>query len=159
MTLRREFSSVSPTRRILAANRLQTQHQRIVGASIDDRAVPGHWEGDLIAGSGNTHIATLVERQSRFTMLVKVDGKDTKTVVAALSRQVRKLPAQPRQSLTWGRGMELANHKDSRWPLICRCTFAIRRALGNEAPMRTLIACYDNTSQRRPTFPFTLKLI
>jgi IS30 family transposase len=78
---------------------------------IEDRAVPGHWEGDLIAGSGNTHIATLVERQSRFTMLVKVDGKDTETVVKALSRHVKKLPAELRRSLTWDRGSELANHK------------------------------------------------
>lgn len=78
---------------------------------IEDRAVPGHWEGDLIAGSANTHIATLVERHSRFTMLVKVDGKDTKTVVAALSKQVKRLPQQLRQSLTWDRGMELADHK------------------------------------------------
>jgi transposase, IS30 family len=78
---------------------------------IADRAVPGHWEGDLIAGRGNTHIATLVERHSRFTMLVKVTGKDTKTVVTALSTHVRKLPDQLRQSLTWDRGMELADHK------------------------------------------------
>jgi IS30 family transposase len=78
---------------------------------IEDRAVPGHWEGDLIAGSGNTHIATLVERKSRFTMLVKVDGKDTKTVVSALTRHVKKLPRCLRESLTWDRGMELANHK------------------------------------------------
>lgn len=78
---------------------------------IEDRAIPGHWEGDLIAGSSNTHIATLVERQSRFTMLVKVEGKDTKTVVAALTKQVKKLPVELRQSLTWDRGMELANHK------------------------------------------------
>jgi IS30 family transposase len=78
---------------------------------IEDRALPGHWEGDLIAGSGNTHIATLVERHSRFTILVKVDGKDTKAVVSALSKQVKKLPQQLRQSLTWDRGMELANHK------------------------------------------------
>lgn len=78
---------------------------------IEDRAIPGHWEGDLIAGRGNTHIATLVERHSRFTMLVKVSGKDTKTVVTALSTQVRKLPDQLRQSLTWDRGMELADHK------------------------------------------------
>lgn len=80
-------------------------------ASVEDRAIPGHWEGDLIAGSKNTHIATLVERQSRFTMLVKVDGKDSETVVSALSKQVKKLPSELRRSLTWDRGMELAQHK------------------------------------------------
>jgi IS30 family transposase len=62
-------------------------------AEIEDRAIPGHWEGDLLAGTSNSHIATLVERHSRFTILVKVPSKDTATVVAALSRQVRKLPA------------------------------------------------------------------
>jgi IS30 family transposase len=80
-------------------------------ASVEDRAIPGHWEGDLIAGSKNTHIATLVERQSRFTMLVKVDGKDSETVVSALSKQVKKLPGELRRSLTWDRGLELAQHK------------------------------------------------
>jgi IS30 family transposase len=78
---------------------------------VDDRAIPGHWEGDLIAGSANTHIATLVERHSRFTMLIKVAGKDTKTVVTALTKQIRGLPSQLRRSLTWDRGMELADHK------------------------------------------------
>lgn len=78
---------------------------------IEDRAVPGHWEGDLIAGFADSYIATLVERQSRFTMLVKVNAKDTNTVVTALSKQIRKLPSQLRQSLTWDRGMELADHK------------------------------------------------
>jgi IS30 family transposase len=78
---------------------------------IEDRAVPGHWEGDLIAGFADSYIATLVERQSRFTLLVKVKGKDTHTVVTALSKHIRKLPAQLRQSLTWDRGMELADHK------------------------------------------------
>jgi IS30 family transposase len=81
-------------------------------AEIEDRAIPGHWEGDLLAGTGNSHIATLVERHSRFTILVKVTSKDTATVVAALSRQVRKLPASLRRSLTWDRGLELASHKN-----------------------------------------------
>lgn len=81
-------------------------------ADIEDRAIPGHWEGDLITGSKNSHIATLVERQSRFTMLVKIDGKDTHSVVTALGKQIRKLPAELRKSLTWDRGMELARHKE-----------------------------------------------
>jgi len=81
-------------------------------AEVEDRAVPGHWEGDLLAGSHNTHIATLVERQSRFTMLVKVKGRDTRTVVRALGKQVRRLPAELRKSLTWDRGLEMAAHKE-----------------------------------------------
>jgi IS30 family transposase len=67
--------------------------------------------GDLLAGASNTHIATLVERHSRFTILVKVPSKDTATVVAALSRQVRKIPASLRRSLTWDRGLEMTKHK------------------------------------------------
>ena len=80
-------------------------------ADVEDRAIPGHWEGDLITGAQNTHMATLVERSSRFTMLVKVPGKDTASVVTALSRQIRQLPLALRQSLTWDREMELAQHK------------------------------------------------
>ena len=80
-------------------------------AEIEDRAVPGHWEGDLLGGTKNSHIATLVERHSRFTMLVKVSSKDTATVVAALSQHVLRLPASLRRSLTWDRGLEMAQHK------------------------------------------------
>ena len=69
-------------------------------AEEEDRAIPGHWESDLLSGTGNSHIATLVERHSRFTILVKVPSKDTATVVDALTRQVRKLPAALRRSLT-----------------------------------------------------------
>jgi len=79
-------------------------------AEANDRAIPGHWEGDLLAGAANTHIATLVERHSRFVMLVAVDGKDTRSVTRALSRQVRRLPEQLRSSLTWDRGTEMADH-------------------------------------------------
>jgi IS30 family transposase len=77
----------------------------------DDRAVPGHWEGDLISGAKNSHIATLVERHSRFTMLVKVAGKDSESVVEALKKQIAKLPSELRRSLTWDRGTEMAQHK------------------------------------------------
>ena len=81
-------------------------------AEAEDRAIPGHWEGDLLAGAKNTYIATLVERHSRFLMLLKVPSKDTAVVVAALSKHVRKLPATLRRSLTWDRGLEMAKHKD-----------------------------------------------
>jgi len=80
-------------------------------AEIEDRAIPGHWEGDLIGGTRNSHIATLVERQSRFVMLIKVPSKDTATVVAALTQHVGRLPAALRRSLTWDRGLEMAQHK------------------------------------------------
>ena len=79
-------------------------------AEVEDRAVPGHWEGDLIAGSLNSYIATVVERSSRFTILVKVDDKSTNSVVTALSRQMGKLPELLKRSLTWDRGTELASH-------------------------------------------------
>jgi IS30 family transposase len=80
-------------------------------AAVEDRAVPGHWEGDLLCGSGNTQIATLVERQTRYVMLVKVERKDTETVINALIKQARKLPQELYQSLTWDRGSEMADHK------------------------------------------------
>lgn len=79
--------------------------------SVEDRAVPGHWEGDLIGGSRNSYIATLVERHSRYVMLIKVANKDTESVVSALIRQSQKLPAELYQSLTWDRGKELADHQ------------------------------------------------
>lgn len=79
-------------------------------AEIEDRAIPGHWEGDLVEGSRGTYIATLVERQSRFVIIVKVADKRTENVVAALIKAVRKLPVALRRSLTWDRGAELANH-------------------------------------------------
>jgi IS30 family transposase len=73
--------------------------------------LPGHWEGDLLSGGKNSYIATLVERHSRFLMLVKVPGKETEAVVAAVSEHVRKLPATLRRSLTWDRGLEMAKAK------------------------------------------------
>jgi IS30 family transposase len=79
-------------------------------AEIEDRAIPGHWEGDLIEGSRGTFIATLVERRSRFVIIVKIPDKQTENVVAALIKAVRKLPVALRRSLTWDRGTELANH-------------------------------------------------
>ena len=80
-------------------------------ASVEDRAVPGHWEGDLVFGSANSQIATLVERQSRYVMLVKLEGKDSQTVVNALIKNARKLPQELYKSLTWDRGTEMHGHK------------------------------------------------
>ena len=80
-------------------------------AAVEDRAVPGHWEGDLLCGSSNSQIATLVERSTRYVMLVKVDRKDTQTVVDALIRTARKLPNELYKSLTWDRGKEMADHR------------------------------------------------
>jgi IS30 family transposase len=81
-------------------------------AEVDDRAVPGHWEGDLLMGGVDSQIATLVERHSRYVMLVKVASKDTVTVTKALTRKIRELPAELRRTLTWDRGAEMAAHKD-----------------------------------------------
>ena len=109
--------------RIMRRSRHHTQktdnHGRIVDAvsiserpaTVEDRAVPGHWEGDLFFGSANSQIATLVERQSRYVMLVKVPGKDTETVVNALIKHAHKLPQELYKSLTWDRGKEMADHK------------------------------------------------
>ena len=79
--------------------------------SVEDRAVPGHWEGDLIGGSRNSYVATLVERHSRYVMLVKVANKDTESVVSALIRQSQRLPSELYRSLTWDRGKALADHQ------------------------------------------------
>jgi IS30 family transposase len=81
-------------------------------AEVEDRAIPGHWEGDLLSGAKNSYIATLVERHSRFAMLIKVPSKETEAVVAALSQHVRQLPARLKRSLTWDCGLEMAKHKD-----------------------------------------------
>lgn len=106
-------------RRAQQAAPAQQQRGRIIDAvsiaarpaTVEDRAVPGHWEGDLLSGAANSHIATLVERQSRYVMLVRLGGKDTTTVVRALARAVRALPRGLMASLTWDRGTELAAHK------------------------------------------------
>ena len=80
-------------------------------AAVEDRAVPGHWEGDLLTGPNNSYIATLVERHTRYVMLVKVANKETQTVISALIKQSKKLPSELKKSLTWDRGKELMNHR------------------------------------------------
>ena len=121
--LRKELISRLRTRRLMrrgksSSTRGQPRGQIVDAVSIrqrpaevEDRAIPGHWEGDLLAGGKNSHIATLVERQSRFVVLVQVPGKDTDSVVSALVKQVKHLPTGLMSSLTWDRGTELADHK------------------------------------------------
>ena len=118
---------------------------------VEDRAVPGHWEGDLLAGAKNTYIATLVERHSRFAMLIKVPSKNTEVVVAALSQHVRKLPATLKRSLTWDRGLEMAKHKDFTVATDVQVYFCDRRVPGNAAPTKTRISCCGNISREEPT--------
>ncbi len=109
--------------RVMRRSRHHTQktdnHGRITGtvsiserpASVEDRAVPGHWEGDLLIGSKSSQIATLVERHTRYVMLAKVKSKDTETVINALIKHAHKLPTELYKSLTWDRGKEMADHK------------------------------------------------
>ena len=105
--------------------------------AVEDRAVPGHWEGDLLTGSKNSYIATLVERHTRYVTLAKVANKDTQTVVSALIKQAKKLPNELYKSLTRDRGKELADHQASRCRPASTFTSAIRKVPGNAVPMRT----------------------
>ena len=121
--LKKELMVHLRSRRIMRRSKAATTHGQPRGqiinavsirerpAEVEDRAVPGHWEGDLLSGGKNSHIATLVERQTRYVMLVHVAGKDTTSVVNALVRQVQQLPSGLMASLTWDRGMELAQHR------------------------------------------------
>lgn len=121
--LKKELVTHLRSRRTMRRSKLattagQTRGQIIDAVSIrerppevEDRAIPGHWEGDLISGAKNTHLAILVERCSRYVMLVRLNGKDTSSVVSALSQQVQQLPLGLMASLTWDRGPEMASHK------------------------------------------------
>jgi IS30 family transposase len=121
--LKKELLAHLRRTRAMRRSRHHTQktadHGRITGtvsiserpATVEDRAVPGHWEGDLLCGSRSSQIATLVERQSRYLMLIKIPRQDTKTVINALIKQARKLPQELYKSLTWDRGKEMADHK------------------------------------------------
>jgi IS30 family transposase len=122
--LKKELAQHLRRRRVMRRSRAATTRGHGQGQLIDvvpiserppivtDRAVPGHWEGDLLLGAKRSQVATLVERQSRFVMLVRTPERDTTTVVRALSHHVKRLPARLRQSLTWDRGKEMAQHKE-----------------------------------------------
>jgi len=120
-------------------------HGRICGtvsiserpATAEDRAIQGHWEGDLLFGSANSRIATLVERQSRYVMLVRVASKDTETIVNALIKHAGKLPQELYRSLTWDRAKKWRTTSASPWRPTSKSTSSIRSILGNEARTKT----------------------
>jgi IS30 family transposase len=121
-------------------------------ASVEDRAVPGHWEGDLLRGKARSHIATLVERHSRYVMLVRIPQADTVTVTRALARRIRTLPAHLRQSLTWDRGRELAAHRAFTVATNVRVYFCDPAVPGSVAPMKTPTAYCDSTFRQARTW-------
>jgi IS30 family transposase len=141
--------------RVMRRSRHHTQktdiHGKIVDAvsiserpaAVEDRAVPGHWEGDLLFGSRNSQIATLVERQTRYVMLVKVAGKDTETVVNALIKHARKLPQELYKSLTCDRGKEMSAHKRFTLAtdiLVYFCVLTTRQQREHERPAQAVPA-------------------
>ena len=116
-------------------------------AEADDRAVPGHWEGDLIFGKGMSAVATLVERSSRFLLLVGLpNGHTADVVAAALADKMTELPVDLRRSLTWDHGKEMARHADFTVASGMPVYFCDPAAPGSAAPTRTPTGCYANTS-------------
>jgi len=122
-------------------------------ASVEDRAVPGHWEGDLLCGSANSYIVTLVERHTRYVLLAKVANRDSRTVISALIDQAKRLPDELRKSLTAARRWR--STRGSRLRPMSRSTFAIRSHPGSGAPTRPPTASCASTSAKAPTLPFT----
>jgi IS30 family transposase len=126
-------------------------------AEIEDRAVPGHWEGDLIVGAGNSAIATIVERHSRFTVLCKVGSKSAASVVPSLTTQMKKLPQQVLKSLTSDRGQELSATRPLPWPRTWLFISATRVVHGNEERMKIQTDYCGSTFQKGADWRCTRK--
>ena len=125
-------------------------------AEAKDRAVPGHWEGDLLFGKRMHAMATLVERKTRFVMLIALpDGHAADVVADALADKITELPEQLRRSLTWDQGKEMADHARSPSTPACTSTSATRVAPGNAAATKTPTACSASTSRNAPRSPTT----
>lgn len=142
-------------------------------AEADDRAVPGHWEGDLIIGLDRSAIGTLVERTTRFTMLLRLPpmeghgteprvkngpalaGHGAEAVRDAIAETIMTLPEQLRRSLTWDQGAEMAQHAQLRIDTGLAIYSAIPKALGSAEQTKTPTDCYVSISRRVPTYPVT----
>ena len=145
-----------PTRRATSA-RAKLQNMVMISerpAEVEDRAVPGHWEGDLIFGKKMTSVGTLVERHSRYVILLRLpNGHGAEAVRKAMTKRIVTLPAQLRRSITWDQGKEMAEHVRSPSIPACRSTSVIRRAPGSAAPTRTPTDYSANTCRSPPTSP------
>jgi len=119
-------------------------------ASAEDRAIPGHWEGDLIGGSKNSYIATLGERHSRYVLLVKVANKDTESDISALIKQSQRLPREFYESLTWDRGKELADHPRLTMAVEVDVYSAILTPPGSVDQTKTPTGCSDSICPEAP---------
>ena len=126
---------------------------------VEDRAVPGHWEGDLLLGRGVTQMATMVERSSRFTVLVQLDGRDMHTVAEALSKKMNQVPAEVCRSLTWDEAWSWRAITTTPPRPAWTCTSPTRAALGNAGQTRTPMAFFVSTFRRAPRSPASLRTI
>lgn len=128
-------------------------------AEAEDRAVPGHWEGDLLLGGRHSQIATLVERHTRYVMLVKVPSKDTETVINALIKQARKRPRELYKSLTRDRGKEMADHQRFSLATDIQVYFCGPQSPGNVARMSRSMGCCGSTSRRAWTCRASIRTV
>lgn len=132
-------------------------HLSEIPSEIEERTITGHWEGDLITDSGNTHLATLVDRKSRYTVILKLAGKDASSVNSALVAEFNHMPVILKKSLTWDRGMELTKHEEFTKKTGVLVYFCDPQSPWQRRRMKIPIDFFDNTSLRKPASNNILK--